>query len=151
MRGLKTMEPRALLLPFVCAAMIANSSASNLQRRRPTADVCEREGVKLVGTKPLRVESKIRAPKKHRHVQPSLPELPAGTTGSGVWIGEALIDGGGKIRQVWAIREPKLTPPYPPFSQAIIDAIRQWEFEPLQVKRVPTPLCMTVVVNLHWE
>jgi len=62
-----------------------------------------------------------------------------------------LIDARGKVSHVWVIREPKLTPPYPPFSEAIVDAIQQWEFEPLNVKGVPTPLCMTVTTMLHWE
>ena len=82
---------------------------------------------------------------------PPFPELPPGTVGSGDWIGEVLIDSRGKVSYVWIIREPRLTPPFPRFTAAIVQAVRQWQFEPLKIKGAATPLCMTVVTNLHWE
>jgi hypothetical protein len=141
----------ARILPFAILTTTTITLASSVQPTIRQAGVCEREARQLIGAKPVRVEGKIPAPKNLRHVRPSYPELPPGTVGSGYWIGEVLIDARGKVSQVWVIREPKLTPPYPPFPQAIVDAIRQWEFEPLKVKGVPTPLCMTVVTTLHWQ
>ena len=141
----------AQILPCVTPAMTARTFASDVQPSSQQAVVCEREAAKLPGPKPVRVDGKIRAPKKLRHVQPAYPKPPPGTVGSGYWIGEVLIDARGKVSQVWIVREPTLTPPYPPFPEAIVDAIRQWEFEPLKIKGVPTSLCMTVVTMLHWE
>jgi outer membrane biosynthesis protein TonB len=110
--------------------------------------VCEREGEKLLRRKLARVGKGLRTPKKTRDAKVAYPDLPPKTRGSGVWVGEVLLDTQGKVSQVWAIHEVQLTPPYPPFNQAIVDAIRQWEFEPVVVKTEKTPVCMAVVVNI---
>jgi hypothetical protein len=62
-----------------------------------------------------------------------------------------LIDQVGKVPRVWPLREPVLTPAFPEFHNAISDAIRQWEFEPLRVDEVAFPVCLVVTVNIHWE
>jgi hypothetical protein len=59
--------------------------------------VCMREGRKLVGVSPVLIGKSVRQPKKVRNVTPKYPELPLGTTGSGRWIGEALLDVRGKV------------------------------------------------------
>ena len=129
----------------------AATNASTAQPVRPPASACQGEAPKLLGKEAVRVSGQIRAPRKLRHVSPSYPKLPPGIVGSGSWVGELLIDAQGKVARVWTIREPRLNPPYPPFSKAIADAVRQWEFEPSKVKGVPTPVCMTVVTTVHWE
>jgi outer membrane biosynthesis protein TonB len=111
--------------------------------------VCQREGVKIVGRTPARVAKGIRAPRKLRDAKPQYPELPPNTIGSGMWIGEVLLDTNGKVARVWAVREVQFTPPSPLFNQAIVDAIQQWEFA--VVKDKATPLCMTVTVNINWR
>jgi len=113
--------------------------------------ICEREGPRLVGVKPIRPGKGVHAPTKLRNVGPSYPELPARTRGSGMWMGEVLLDTKGKVSHVWAIREVQFTPPFSTFNQAIVDAIQQWEFEPLIVKAKPMPVCMTVTVNIDWQ
>jgi outer membrane biosynthesis protein TonB len=90
----------------------------------------------------------VRAPKKIRDVRPAYPELPPQTRASGIWIGDVLLDTKGKVSQVWAIREVQFTPPFPAFNRAIVDAIRQWEFEPLVFGKTPMPVCMTVTVHI---
>ena len=112
---------------------------------------CQREAAKLAGTQPVRVGGRIRAPKQIRQVFPNYPELPPGTTVSGIWTGEVLIGNDGKVVQVWPIREPRLTPPFPPFNEASVAAVRQWEFQPLMVEKVATPFCMTVTMNINWQ
>jgi hypothetical protein len=42
-------------------------------------------------------------------------------------------------KKVWTIRAVKFTPPFPQFNHAIVDAIKQWRFEPLMVERRPVP------------
>jgi hypothetical protein len=117
--------------------------------RRP--GVCEREAEKLVGQKAVRIGRSMLAPKKLRHVPPKYPELPPGTAGSGVWLGEVLINNTGKVAHVWPIREVKFAPPFPAFNNAITDAMQQWEFEPLLVLGKPMAFCMTVTVNINWQ
>jgi len=68
-----------------------------------------------------------------------------------MWIGEVLVDPQGRVVRVWPVREVRFTPPFPPFSQAIIDAIAKWEFAPVMVKNDARPVCMTVTVNINWR
>jgi hypothetical protein len=150
------MEPSSLLyvsvllIRFARGTMTADSSLG-VQPVMQHPWICEREGAKRLGQKPVRIDGTIRGPRKLRDVHPSYPKLPPGTVGTGNWIGEVLIDTRGKVRGVWVIRAPKLTPPYPPFAKAIVDAIRQWEFEPLKVRGVPKPVCVTVMTTVDWK
>ena len=112
--------------------------------------MCEREAEKLLGQKPVRIGGSIRQPKKSREMKPNYPKLPPGTTASGMWIGEALVNPEGKVTQVWPIREVILKPIFPAFNSAMADAIRSWEFEPVLLDRKPTPFCMTVSVNIDF-
>ena len=126
-----------------------SSDSSEKGATRP--GVCEREAEKLVGQKAVRIGGSVRAPKKLRHVPPKYPEQPSGTVGSGVWLGEVLINNTGKVAHVWPIREVKFVPPFPAFNNALTDATRQWEFEPLLVQGKPTAFCMTVTVSINWQ
>jgi len=113
--------------------------------------VCDREAEKLLGQKPVRVGGSVPAPKKLRDVQPKYPELPPGTVGSGMWLGEALIDSSGKVVRVWPHREVRFVPPFPAFNDAITDAVKQWEFERIVVKGKAVPVCMVVTVHINWQ
>ena len=113
--------------------------------------VCQREGEKLVGQNPIRLGGKIRPPKKLHDAAPKYPQLPPGTTARGVWAGEALIDTKGNVVRVWPIREVEMTPPFPAFNKAIVDAIRQRRFEPVRVDGKAVPVCMAITVNINWS
>ncbi len=121
------------------------------KRLRPNHGVCEREAEKIAGHGAVRAGGKVRGPKKILNVSPAFPPFPPGTTGRGMWIGEALVDTRGRIFRVWTIREVEITPALPAFNKAITDAIRQWEFEPLQVNKVAVPVCMTVTIYINWS
>lgn len=97
---------------------------------------------------PLQVGKKLRAPKKTRHVAPEFPELPLGTIVGGLWVGEALLDEQGQVANVWTIRPLIVQPAFPPLNEAIVNAIRKWEFEPSMVEKVAVPVCLTVTVNI---
>lgn len=68
-----------------------------------------------------------------------------------MWLGEMLINNSGKIARVWTLREVRFVPPFPAFTNAITDAIQQWEFEPLLVQGKAMPVCMTVAINIDWQ
>jgi protein TonB len=59
----------------------------------------------------------------------------------GVVIIEATIDTEGRVRNAFVLRS------IPLLDQAALDAVRQWEFEPVQLNGVPKPVIMTVTVN----
>lgn len=113
--------------------------------------VCEREAVKIVKEAAARIGGPVRAPKKTRDVAPVYPELPTGTIGTGMWVGETLVDSTGKVSRVWPIREVTLTPAFPAFNAAIVASIQQWEFEPLILGGKATPFCMTVTTSINWK
>jgi hypothetical protein len=112
---------------------------------------CLREGARFAGKTPVTPGKGVRAPKRIRNVKPDYPEPPAGTVGSGVWIGEVLLGIDGKVSHVWAIREVQFTPPFPEFDQAIAEAVRRWEYEPVGLESEGTPVCITVTVNINWR
>jgi outer membrane biosynthesis protein TonB len=66
-----------------------------------------------------------------------------------MWIGEVLLSTDGKVARVWTVREVEFTPPFPAFNQAIVDALKKWEFTPVVVKGEAIPLCTTVTVNIN--
>lgn len=40
---------------------------------------------------------------------------------------------------------------FPAFNNTILDAVRQWQFEPFVVESQARPICMTVSVNINWR
>src|SRR5262245_54912964 len=86
-------------------------SSDSTEKGATRSGVCEREAEKLVGQKPVRIGGSVRAPQKLRDVPPKYPEQPPGTVGSGMWLGEALINNTGRVAHVWPIREVKFVPP----------------------------------------
>jgi hypothetical protein len=110
------------------------------------------DGAKLVGSQPIAARGKLHLPKKRKHVQPSLPSLPPGTTVTrNVWIGEALIDVKGRTVQIWTLREPQLTPSVAGIAEAITAAVQQWEYEPLLINKTAKAFCKTVAVTFHFN
>src|SRR5688572_6406988 len=52
--------------------------------------------------------TRVRAPKRVKYVAPVLPD---GLVGSGMWVGEVLIDTSGRVTKTWTVKQPTLTPP----------------------------------------
>ena len=136
-----------LSLAGICSGMVAVAQARSDAR----AGICQREGAAIAGVTPVRVGKSTRAPKKTHHVNPRLPALPAGTRASGIWAGEVLLDAKGHVARVWVTREVKLTPAFPPFNQAVVDAVRAWRFEPVSVNGTSMPACLPVTVTIDWS
>lgn len=132
---------------LVCLGLSNEVWAADVSR----PGVCMTQGAKLVGAAPVQIGKQVRLAKKIRNVNPKYPALPAGTTGSGVWRGEFLLDARGTVVEVWAIQEVRLRPAFPAFNQAIVDAIRQWTFEPLMSSGRPVPACTDVTVSINWS
>ena len=71
----------------------------------------------------------------------------SGTTVIGIWIGEALVSADGSVHDAWALREPRVEPLVPGFGEAILKAIKKWEYEVVVVDGEEVPFCMMVTVN----
>jgi hypothetical protein len=117
----------------------------------PGPGVCQREGYALAREEPRRIDGKMPAPTRLHYTAPKYPALPKATVGSGSWTGEVLIDRSGTIRHLWPIREVQFTPPFPAFKASIVDAIRQWQYEPSWFAGQPVFVCMTVTVTVDWR
>ena len=142
---------RMLAVVLVSAPLLPVAAPATTPQDMPASGICMREGSKFVGNAPVRIGKSIRMPKKLRSATPRYPELPPGTRASGVWMGEVLLNNRGKVIHVWPIREVRLTPPYAAFNQAIVDSIRQSEFEPVHLKGTATAACFTTTVSTHWR
>jgi len=142
----------------LCFAAVLATSSSLLEAEEPalrsggrdpyTCDVVSRQ---LFGVPATRLSPPVKEPKRLRYVKADYPEVPAGTVGTGVWVGEALIGPDGLVRSVSVLRDLKFTPPFPEFSKAISKSILNWRYAPTMVDGKAVPVCMTVSVNIHWR
>jgi hypothetical protein len=145
----KLIETLALITLVVGLVAPAQSAAEPATTAR--AGVCEGEAEKIVGQKAVRIGGSIRPPRRLRWLPPIFPELPPGTTAMGMWVGDVLVDRSGKVARVWATREVRLKPAFPALNQAVVDALGQWEYQPLLLNGTPTPFCMTVTTNIDFQ
>lgn len=115
------------------------------------ASKCEGASKEILGSPAMRpgapgAKPHIPEPKKLKHVRPKIPtEWPKGCKGS-VTILEALVGPTGKVEQVWALRSPCKE-----VEQAGLEALRQWEYEPLRLEGKTLPFCITVVSTVHFR
>jgi hypothetical protein len=113
------------------------------------ARACVDQSEKLVGQ---RAGVAAQPLKKVRNATPEYPTRQGSSKAlSSMWLGEALVDKTGTVREVWTIRPLRFEPAWPEFEAAIPAAIRQWSYEPALVDGVPVPVCVTVSVLIHWD
>lgn len=80
-------------------------------------------------------------PRKVRHVEPVYPPAAAESRVEGVVIIEIRINEEGRVADARVLRS------IPTLDQAALDAVRQWQYEPLLVNGAPTPFVVSVAVN----
>jgi hypothetical protein len=137
------MRRAALALPLVLALVSAAEAGPARQ--------CVDQSEALVGQRARLVDKDFAAPRKLTSAPFDYPTRPGATKASGVWVGEALVDTAGKVRQVWTIRGFHFDPAWPEFDQAITTGIRGWTYEPAMVDGAAVPVCVTVSVNITWK
>ncbi len=89
---------------------------------------------------PVRVGGNIREPRKIKDVAPVMPEAARRTGVIGIVIVEATINEQGRVSHARILRS------VPQLDQAALDAVRQWEYEPVLVNGVPRTVILTVTV-----
>ena len=137
------MRRAVLALPLVLALAAAADAGPTRQ--------CVDQSEALVGQRARLVDKGFPAPRRLRSDPFDYPTRPGATRASGVWIGEALVDQSGKVRQVWTIRGFQFDPAWPEFDEAITGGIRSWTYEPTTVDGAAVPVCVTVSVNITWK
>jgi protein TonB len=89
----------------------------------------------------VRVGGAVRAPAMTRRVHPVYPPIAQSARVQGVVILEALVGEDGRVRDARVLRS------IPLLDQAALDAVRQWEYEPVLLNGAPVPIIMTVTVQ----
>jgi hypothetical protein len=137
------MRRAALALPMIPA--LASAVEAGSPRK------CHAESERLFGKRAVVVDKKIVAPRKVHNVPVDFSGMGESRTGSGMWMGEALIAGDGTIARAWTIRSPRFEPAWSEFDEIVAGTLKQWRYEPLVIDGVATPLCMVVTMNIHWS
>jgi len=91
---------------------------------------------------PVRVGGDVQTPARTRYVPPSYPPAARAAGIQGVVVLEATIDRDGHVTDVRMLRSPDSG-----LTQAAIDAVRRWEYEPTIVGGQARPVVMTVTVS----
>ena len=134
------MRRAALALPLVLALVSAVEAGPARQ--------CVDQSEALVGQRARLVDKDFPAPRKLRSVQPDYPTRPGSSKMvSSIWVGEALVDQDGKVRDVWTIRPLRFEPAWPEFEDAVRASIRQTVYEPSVIDGKAVPVCVTISVT----
>ncbi|HSN69521.1 MAG TPA: TonB family protein, partial [Thermoanaerobaculia bacterium] len=93
-----------------------------------------------------RVGDDVKAPKVITRIDPKYPEEARAERASGIVIVEALIGTDGAVKDVKPLK-------WLPFglTEAAVDAVRQWTFEPATKNGVPVPVAFSVTINFKLD
>jgi TonB family protein len=90
---------------------------------------------------PVKAEGNVKAPLLKKQVNPVYPEEARAAGVEGIVILEAVIDVNGRIEAARVVKS------IPALDKAAIDAVRQWEYEPVIVEGKPRRCTFTVTVR----
>jgi protein TonB len=94
---------------------------------------------------PIRIGGAIRPPLQTKKVNPIYPPIAQSARVSGVVILEIQVDEQGKVR------DPRILRSIPLLDQAALDAVSQWEYQPVLLNGAPVPVIMTVTVDFSLQ
>ena len=92
------------------------------------------------GVAPIRVGGSFRPPMQTKHVSPVYPPGAADQTVQGIVMVDVLIGPDGRVAAA------RILSSIPFLDQSVLDAVRQWEYQPTLLNGVPVPVIMTVTV-----
>jgi hypothetical protein len=140
MRAVTTTLGTTLLALIVAASATAGPARQ-----------CVNQSEALVGQRARLVDKDFPLPRTARRVQPDYPTRPgASKVISSIWIGEALVDQKGKVRDAWTIRPLRFEPAWPEFEAALLASIRQTVYEPAVVDGNAVAFCVTISVRIDF-
>jgi len=93
--------------------------------------------------KPVRVGGQITPPRQIRRVEPDYPPLAQAAQIEGTVILEATVSTIGLVESVRVLRAHSL------LERAAVDAVSEWEYEPLILNGVPRRFILAVTVSFH--
>ena len=94
---------------------------------------------------PVRIGGQVSAPALIKRVEPIYPGIAQSAAIDGVVIIDAIVDERGRVQSLKVLRG------HPILAKAAIEAVQQWEYEPLRLNGAPTPFELTVSLWFHFE
>jgi protein TonB len=94
---------------------------------------------------PVRIGGQVSAPALLKRVEPIYPAIAQAASIDGVVILDAIVDEHGRIQSLKVLRG------HPLLAKAAIEAVQQWEYEPLKLNGTPTPFELTVSLWFHFD
>jgi protein TonB len=92
---------------------------------------------------PLRVGGNVREPRPIKVVPPIYPPLASKARVSGTVVLEATLTAQGVVDQI------RVVSGHPLLTEAAIDAVKQWQYEPTLLNGVPVPVILTARVHFN--
>lgn len=97
---------------------------------------------KTDGLQPVRIGGAIREPRKTKHVPPRYPAEARAAGLMGTVTLEGVVGTDGRVGDIKVLRGLSRG-----LTEAAIDAVRQWEYEPTLVDGKPVPVSFTITVT----
>jgi periplasmic protein TonB len=94
---------------------------------------------------PVRIGGQVSSPALVKRVEPIYPAIAQAAWIDGVVILDAIVDNHGRIQSLKVLRG------HPLLAKAAIEAVQQWEYEPLKLDGTATPFELTVSLWFHFE
>jgi protein TonB len=94
---------------------------------------------------PVRIGGQVSAPALLKRVEPVYPAIAQAASIDGVVILDAVVDEHGRVQSLKVLRG------HPLLARAAIDAVQQWEYEPLKLNGTATPFELSVSLWFHFE
>jgi len=91
----------------------------------------------------VRIGGNMKTPRLAKRVEPEYPDVAQRAAIQGIVILEATVGEDGRVDGVKVLRSQAL------LQQAAIDAVKQWEYEPLIWNGRPTPFVLTVTLSFN--
>lgn len=95
---------------------------------------------------PIRVGGQIKEPRKTREIKPVYPEIARKARIEGVVILEITVSKQGKVRDVKVLRGLAMG-----LTEAAVEAVKQWEYEPSTLNGRPVEVLVTVTVRFNLQ
>jgi len=91
----------------------------------------------------VRIGGSMKTPRLKRRVEPDYPDIAQKAAIEGMVILEATVGEDGRVDAVKVLRTQSL------LEQAAVDAVKQWQYEPLIWNGRPTPFVLTVTLSFN--